>query len=50
MSALQTLLSGNVPEVPLTVSVDNNSIARLAGAAIITAVIILLIAKAIKQI
>lgn len=46
---LNALKGGKLPEVPFKVTVDNDSIVKLAAAAVITAAIIILISKLVKS-
>jgi hypothetical protein len=45
---LDLIKNGKVPDIPFTVKVENESIIKLAAAAVITAAIIILIGKLVK--
>jgi hypothetical protein len=46
---LDILKTGKVPEVPFKVTIDNDSILKIAVAAIVAATIIILIAHLVKR-
>jgi len=48
MSLIQDVLNGKLPEVPLKVQIDNESLVKLGVTALIVVLIILLSSKVIK--
>lgn len=46
---LNTIQNGKIPEVPFKVTVDNDSIIKIAVAAVMAATIIILIGQLVKK-